>query len=101
MAGSSAVSSRPSRPSSAIFRPKGMGADPGALGEDVAGAVDRSGCADRSTWRRNASLAPLIESGGIWSTSTELESGFGPSDWVSNVFVRLDDGVAYLSAKGE
>ncbi len=48
-----------------------------------------------------ASLAPWIESGGPWSISAELESGFGPSDWVSNVFVRLDDGVAYISARGE
>jgi hypothetical protein len=48
-----------------------------------------------------SSLAPFLATGGSWSTSTELESGFGPPDWVSEVFVRLDDGVAYVSARGE
>jgi hypothetical protein len=48
-----------------------------------------------------SSLAPFIQGGSAWYTSAELESGFGPSDWVSNVFVRLDDGVAYISARGE
>jgi hypothetical protein len=48
-----------------------------------------------------ASLVPFVEGSGPWSTSTELEEGFGPSDWVSDVFIRLDDGVAYVSARGE
>lgn len=48
-----------------------------------------------------ASLAPLIKHDGPWVTSAELQADFGPSDWVSNVFVRLDDGVAYVSARGE
>jgi hypothetical protein len=30
-----------------------------------------------------------------------LESAFGPSDRASNVLVRFDDGVAYVSARGE
>jgi hypothetical protein len=47
------------------------------------------------------SLNPFVEGGGPWSTSSELESGFGPADWVSEVFVRLDEGVAYVSARGE
>jgi hypothetical protein len=33
--------------------------------------------------------------------SAEFQAEFGPSDWVSDVFVRLDDGVAYVSARGE
>ncbi|QYN35496.1 hypothetical protein K1T35_45555 [Pseudonocardia sp. DSM 110487] len=48
-----------------------------------------------------ASLAPFMERGSTWSTSIELESGFGPSDWVSNVYVSLEDGLAYVSARGE
>jgi hypothetical protein len=48
-----------------------------------------------------APLSPFVEGNSPWSTSTELESGFGPSDWVSSVFVRLDDRVAYVSARGE
>jgi len=47
------------------------------------------------------SLAGFITGSTPWSTSPELESGFGPSDWMSSVFVRLDDGVAYVSARGE
>jgi hypothetical protein len=47
------------------------------------------------------SLAPFLEGGGAWATSDELEAGFGPQDWASDVFVRLDDGVAYVSARGE
>lgn len=51
--------------------------------------------------RPPASLVPFVAGSSPWSTSPELESGFGPSDWVSRVFVRLDDGVAYVSARGE
>jgi hypothetical protein len=51
--------------------------------------------------RPPAALAQLIEGSSAWSTSAELEAGFGPSDWSSNVFVSLDDGVAYVSARGE
>lgn len=31
----------------------------------------------------------------------ELQQGFRPAEWVSDVFVRLDDGTAYVSARGE
>ncbi len=51
--------------------------------------------------RPPASLAPLIENDGTWLTNAELDASFGPSDWVSDVFIRLDDGVAYVSARGE
>jgi hypothetical protein len=47
------------------------------------------------------SLAPFLEGSGAWATSDELEAGFGSQDWASDVFVRLDDGVAYVSARGE
>lgn len=48
-----------------------------------------------------ASLGPFVGGSSPWSTSRELDSSFGPSDWVSHVFIRLDDGVAYVSARGE
>lgn len=48
-----------------------------------------------------ASLAPFVGGSSPWSSSRVLDSSFGPSDWVSHVFVRLDDGVAYVSARGE
>lgn len=47
------------------------------------------------------SLIPFLSDAGRWSTSSELEQGFGPPDWVSQVFVQLDGGVVYVSARGE
>ncbi|QYN41035.1 hypothetical protein K1T35_47695 (plasmid) [Pseudonocardia sp. DSM 110487] len=56
--------------------------------------------------RSPASLTSFLEGRGLeergrWWTSTELEAGFGPSGWVSDVFIALDEGVAYVSARGE
>jgi hypothetical protein len=69
--------------------------------DDLARLTERYDFTRSPAPRSPASLAPFVEGGSTWSTSAELDSGVGPSDWSSNVFVRLDDGVAYVSARGE